>query len=117
MATRQPFNGQGHLRQWQRVRDRHGRAGRLHGQDPLPGYRRDAPGRLNRPTMPLAAVRALPAGASTSVQEIQSHQNLTRLGATDQQRTQRGARGMPKPTMAMMSRWTSLVPPPKVKIV
>ena len=39
------------------------------------------------------------------------------LSATDRPRAQRGARGMPKPTMAMMSRWISLVPPPKVKIV
>ena len=30
---------------------------------------------------------------------------------------QRGARGMPRPTMAMMSRWISFVPPPKVKMV
>jgi len=30
---------------------------------------------------------------------------------------QRGERGMPMPTMAMMSRWISLVPPPKVKMV
>ncbi len=31
--------------------------------------------------------------------------------------SQRGARGMPRPIMATMSRWTSLVPPPKVKMV
>jgi len=28
----------------------------------------------------------------------------------------RGARAMPRPTMLMMSRWISLVPPPKVRI-
>ena len=30
---------------------------------------------------------------------------------------QRGARGIPSPIMAMMSRWISLVPPPNVKMV
>ena len=30
---------------------------------------------------------------------------------------QRGARGMPNPTMATMSRWISFVPPPNVKMV
>ena len=40
-----------------------------------------------------------------------------RAGPDSSNPGQRGARGMPKPTMAMMSRWISLVPPPKVKMV
>ena len=31
-------------------------------------------------------------------------------------RLRQRARGMPRPAMAMMSRWTSLVPPPKVRM-
>ena len=42
---------------------------------------------------------------------------LPAAGGLPYQEVQHGARGIPKPIMAMMSRWTSFVPPPKVKMV
>ena len=39
------------------------------------------------------------------------------LGPPSGSADQRVERGMPNPTMAMMSRWISLVPPPKVKML
>ena len=56
--------------------------------------------------------------AETPLSSSGSRANLRfEHGVDPQPAGQRGARGIPRPTMAMMSRWISLVPPPKVKMV
>jgi hypothetical protein len=51
---------------------------------------------------------------------IQDHIEATScktVGLEGEYASQRGARGIPSPIMAMMSRWISFVPPPNVKMV